>query len=487
MLQGDVAIKNCLSVLFVVPPEKHFIESYVTKKLDKGREIRQKLGIMYVASALRENTGIVPEIIDCLADGYNWDDLKKLIQEKKPDLIGFSVLTFNLLNCLEAAEIVRHVSPQTKICFGGFHVSIYPSETLNLPNVDFVVFGEGETTFSELVKAFVQLKKGDEGSSFKGIDGLGYNSELGEACLNNPRKPIPQLDDLPFPAHDLIDIEKYTFVLSDESKVGAIQTSRGCPSKCVFCDIRLTKYRYRSEENVLEEIKMLRDMGIKDIFMIDDTFTINRNRVVRLCKLLIQAKLGIKYKISSRIDKIDEEMLDLLAKSGCYRIHYGIESGSQRILDYLQKEITVEQIIKVVEMTKKAKIEVFAYMMLGIPTETLNDMEQSFNLVKKLMPDHVNYSICTPFPKTYLYESALKNGKKDEDYWHDFAVKPAPTFKIRTFNEIFNYNELRSLQDKALREFYSSPKVIFRELIRVKSFKQLLVKVKMGIKLLMPR
>ena len=473
-----------MKVLLIVPPAQFFIESYVTKKLDKGREFRQKLGLLYVAGHLRKLTNITPRIIDCLADGLNLESLGNLIREEKPDIVGFSVLTFNLLDCLAVAQMVKTQSPITKICFGGFHATLYPIETLQLPNVDYVVLGEGEITFAELVKTMMAGQTTVE--ALRQIDGLGFKD--GDVpVINLPRNPVSDLDALALPAHDLVDLNKYTVVLADESKVASIQTSRGCPSKCVFCDIRLTKYRYRSEENVLEEITLLNNMGVNEFFLIDDTFTINKNRVLRLCKLLIEKKLGIRFKISSRIDRIDAEMLDQLAKAGCYRIHYGVESGSQRILDYLQKDISVDSVVSVFEMTKKAGIEVFAYMMVGIPTETMEDIEMSFRLVGRIMPDHVNYSICTPFPKTYLYERSLQYQKIPDDYWHDFAKHPREDFKIRTMNEYFDEGTLRKIQDLALRKFYSSPKVILREIRKTKSMKQLLLKAKMGIRLLIPR
>jgi len=159
-----------MNILFVVPPEKYYIESYVTKKLDKGREFRQKLGILYVAGTLREGTPFDVEVIDSLADGLDSSDIRRIIKEKKPDVVGFSVLTFNLLDCLDVAKIIREVSPSTKICFGGFHPTIYPQETLDFPEVDYVVFGEGEITFKELVKA-IDLG-GNMDSNLSTIDGV---------------------------------------------------------------------------------------------------------------------------------------------------------------------------------------------------------------------------------------------------------------------------------------------------------------------------
>ncbi len=477
-----------MNILFIVPPEKHYIESYVTKKLDKRREFRQKLGILYVAGYLKKFGGHNPEIIDSLADGLNKDDLREIIKKKKPDIVGFSVLTFNLLDCLDVARIIRDVSPITKICFGGFHPTIYPKETLNFPEVDFIVFGEGEITFNELINLIAKKCVEDLDTKLSSIEGLGWkNNKNGLTIINPARKAVANLDELAMPAHDLIDLKKYTVVLANDAKVASIQTSRGCPSKCTFCDIRLTRYRYRSAENVLSEIKYLRSRGINEYFIIDDTFTINRKRIFKLCNLLIDENLGIKFKISSRIDRVDNEMLNILKKAGCYRIHYGIESGSQRLLDYLEKGITLEQIRLAINNTKKAGIEVFAYLMIGIPTETVDDIKKTMDLVLELKPAHVNYSICTPFPKTVLYERSLVQGSSSEDYWLQFAIKPSADFKIRTLNENISSEELRNLQDRALRSFYSSPYIILREIIKTRSLKQLYTKFKIGIRLLMPR
>ena len=397
-----------VSVLFIIPPENHYIESNVSPKIEKGREFRQKLGLLYVGGYVRDATGVEPKILDCLADGWSLDDLERHIGETKPDLVGFSVLTFNVLDCLDAAERIRKASPATRICFGGFHATIYPNESLALPVVDFVVFGDGELTFSELVSAMQAGAPGYE-DRLAAIDGLGWMSATGEAFMNKPRRMITrtEFDAFPLPAHDLLDFDKYSVVLADTGRVASIQTSRGCPAKCTFCDIRMTPYRYRTGERIVEEIRHLKAMDVNEFFIVDDTFTINRDRVLDVCKRLVDEKLNITFKVSSRVDSVDEEMLGWLKKAGCTRIHYGVESGSQRLLDLLEKGITLDQVRKTFAMTRKAGIGTYAYMMIGIPTETPDEMEQSIRFARELRPDHANFSICTPFPKTKLYETWL--------------------------------------------------------------------------------
>lgn len=470
-----------MKVLFIVPPESHSIESYTSKKIIKGREFRPNLGLLCVAGYLRYKTQISPVIIDCLAEGIGYDRIEEIIQKYDPDIVGMSVLTFNLLDCLKTAEIIKQANKNIKICFGGFHPTLYPEETCRLDNVDFVVMGEGEETFAELISKLVDdidCKRFDE------IDGLGWVDNSGNVVLNKHRKPISNLSELPLPAHDLIDISKYTHVLSNESKTAYIQTSRGCPFGCRFCDMRRTTFRSRDEDSVIREIKYLYCKGIKEIFFLDDTITVNKKRVIKLCQRIMDEKIKIKYKISSRVNTVDEEILYYLKRSGCVRIHYGVESGSQRILDYLEKGITIEQIVKAFEMTKQAGIATYAYLMVGVPTETKDDFEATLSLVKRIKPDYITYSICTPFPKTKLYQDLIEQRYFDRDYWQEFAEKPTYDFKLCYANKYFSDTELRGMQDKAMAQFYSSGRFLLKELFHTRSPKQLIVKIKVGYRLL---
>ena len=177
------------SVLFVIPPELHYIESNVSQKIEAGREFRQKLGILSVAGYAREKTSAKIQILDCLAEGIGLDELTNIIKNERPDLVGFSVLTFNVLDCMEASRTIQAASPNTRICMGGFHPTIYPSETLNLTEPDYIVVGDGEVTFSELVNELAKEKGGTD-YSLGNIDGLGWKDSNGKNILNNPRAMV---------------------------------------------------------------------------------------------------------------------------------------------------------------------------------------------------------------------------------------------------------------------------------------------------------
>ncbi len=474
-------------VFFIVPPVSHYLQANVAETIEIGREFRQKLGLLMVAAHLRDIGGITPRIIDCPADDLSLDELETLLARERPDVVGFSVLTFTLLDCLEVVTRLKRRCPETRVCFGGFHPTLYPAETLALPGVDFVVVGEGEVTFTELVSALT-VPTDRHAAVLAAISGLGWTDAGGARHLNRPR-PILSRDAfnaLPLPAHNLLDITKYGVVMADAARVASIQTSRGCPGRCTFCDIRSTPYRYRDPETILREVRMLKGLGVEELFFIDDTFTGNRTRVLALCDALIAERIGLRFKISARVDTVDPVMLERLRQAGCYRIHYGVESGVQRLLDYLDKGVTLDHIRHAFAITRQAGIETYAYIMFGIPTETLDEIRTTRRFVDELKPNHVNFSVCTPFPKTKLYEMQLEASPGATDYWGEFARTPHFGFSIPTMAGQLPIHLLRQEQNQALRRFYGRPDRILRELWRIRSLRQLSLKVAMGARILLP-
>ena len=475
--------KKEMKIFFIIPPNIHYIEPYAYVEADKSNAVRPCLGLLYVAAVLKRDWGIETCIIDSNADDLTLNDLENIIAEEKPDIVGFSVLTFNLLNCIEVCKLIREQSPATKICFGGWHPTLYPRETLAFDFVDYVVIGEGEQTFSELV-SYSKENKVNPDQQLNGIKGLGYKTEQGTIIINTPRKPMQNLDRLPFPAYDLVDTTKYSNLLACTGNLVTIMTSRGCPQKCIFCDLRRTPYRFRSPANILEEIRFWVGKNVREFFIQDDNFTISRKRTIEFCRLVIDSDLDIKYKISSRVDYLDDELLGYLKRSGCYRIYFGVESGSQKILDYLQKGITVEQIENTFQLAKKHGIDSCAYIIIGSYPESQDDIDKTLRLVKKIRPEHLHCSICAPMPKTYLYHKLLEEGVIKKDYWLAFAKNPDPAFKTPFFNQFFDSQTLRDMQNKIQRRFYLNPMIVLQEIKKTRGLKQFLMKSKMAFKVL---
>jgi radical SAM superfamily enzyme YgiQ (UPF0313 family) len=384
---------------------------------------------------------------------------------------------------MEVGKIVRKCSPRTKIFVGGWHPTLYPRETLAFDFVDYIVIGEGERTFREFVNVYRE-KSGVREQELSGINGLGYKTSNGQLRINPPRPVVKNLDDLPLPAYDLVDTAKYSHLLACSDQVVNIMTSRGCPHQCVFCDLRRTAYRYRTPENILQEIRIWVERGIKEFFIQDDNFTISRKRTIEFCRLLADADLNVRYKISSRVDCIDDEICQCLKKSGCYRIYFGVESGSQKVLDYLEKGITIQHIKTAFQAAHKHDIDCCAYIMIGVPSETHEDIRATLSLVKDIKPDHLHCSICTPMPRTYLYGKLMEEGVITHDYWLDFARKPDPSFKTPFASQLYSAEELRRMQNTIQKKFYLNPRIILHEILKTRGLKQLTAKSLMALKML---
>jgi len=475
--------KKEMKIFFIIPPNIHYIEPYAYVEADKSNTIRPCLGLLYVAAALRRDLGIETRIIDSNADDLSLNDLENIISEEKPDIVGFSVLTFSLLNCMEVCKIIKKQSPLTKICFGGWHPTLYPKETLELGCADYIVVGEGEQTFSKLV-GYCKEKNGNLDQQLNGIKGLGYKTKQGTIMINPPPKPVKNLDGLPFPAYDLVDTTKYSNLLACTGNLVTIMTSRGCPQNCIFCDLRRTPYRFRSPANILEEIKFWVEKNVREFFIQDDNFSISRKRTIEFCKLVIDAGLDIKYKISSRVDYLDDELFGYLKRSGCYRIYFGVESGSQRILDYLEKGTTVEQIENTFQLAKKHGIDRCAYIIIGSYPENQREIHKTLRLIKKIKPEHLHCSICTPMPKTFLYNKMLEEGIIKKDYWLAFAKNPDSAFKTPFFNQFFDSQKLRDMQNNIQKRFYLNPMIVLQEIKKTHGLKQFLMKSKMAFRVL---
>ena len=282
----------------------------------------------------------------------------------------------------------------------------------------------------------------------------------------------------------MVSYKKYTSLLSKGNIVTTIFTSRGCPYKCTFCDRpHLGKmFRARSPENVVQELEECVKMGIDNFLFYDDTFSVNKKRVIDICKEIIKRKLNIDWDIRTRVDNVNEEMLRLMKKAGCNGIHYGIETGSEKILKVLDKGITIEQANRIFELTRKYRIPTLAYFMIGNPTETIDDINTTFKVMKMLKPDYVHLTILTPFPGTKIYFDGLKSGIIKKDYWREFAKNPSPDFVPPHWDEIFNKNELKDLLIKGYKGFYMRPSYVFKKILDLKSFNEFKKKAVAGFK-----
>lgn len=468
-----------MKILLINPPAFNTIESEVPEVVREERGFNPPLGILSIAGYLEKKSDIEVEILDTQVEELNLSQIKERIKVAKPDAVGITTMTFTLLDVLNVAKVVKEIDPEIKVILGGPHPHIFPEETIFFPEIDFLVIGEGEETTKELLENINQIQK------LKLVKGIVFKE--GEETIKTEERPlIMNLDELPFPARHLVPYKKYTSVLSTKDIVTTAFTSRGCPYKCLFCDRpHLGKFfRARSAKNVADELELCQKMGIGEALIYDDTFTIDRQRVINICNEILQREIKIGWDIRARVNTVDEEVLKKLKEAGCLRIHYGIEAGTEKILKVLRKGITLEIAERAIKMTKKVGIQTLAYFMIGSPTETKEDIEQTIAFAKKIDPDFVHITILTPFPATDVYRLGLERKIFPSDYWREFAKKPDSSFSPLYWEENLTKDELKAYLKKAYQSFYFRPKYLIKKLSELKSWPEFKRKAQAGLSIL---
>ncbi|NQT25385.1 cobalamin B12-binding domain-containing protein [candidate division KSB1 bacterium] len=468
-----------MQVLLINPPSENEIIGNNPEIIEEERGNNPPLGLLYIAGYLEVNSDYTVRVLDCQVEELTYPQIETRLSQMDFDVVGMTAMSFTLLDVMKTIHIVKQINPNACIVLGGPHPHLFPNETLALDGVDFVILGEGEKTFLELLH---NLEKPDE--LFK-IPGIVFRS--GNQIINTGNPPfIEDLDALPFPARHLTPYQKYDSLLAKRTPVTIMMTSRGCPYQCAFCDRpQLGKrFRARSTLNVVDEIEACIKMGIHEFIMYDDTFTVKKDRAKGICDEIVRRKLDIGWDIRARVDTIDEELLIKLKQAGCRGIHYGVEAGTEKILKVLNKGITLDCVEEVFRMTRKHGLMTLAYFMIGSPGETREDILQTFAFSRKLDADFVHMTILTPFPGTKIYFDGMSSGIIDRDYWREFAENPTHDFIPPHWNENFTLDELRELLVYGYKQFYTRPGYILKRLVKVESFGELKRKVKAGIKVI---
>jgi radical SAM superfamily enzyme YgiQ (UPF0313 family) len=394
-----------------------------------------------------------------------------------PDVVGISAWTDWWYPAYHLGELVKKSLPNVHLCYGGPHISIYPEETLSLDHVDSIIVGDGEVPF-----AFLCNMIGNETleNDVPGLHLKQYGIKRGKDSIFIQR----DLDELPIPDRTLLPLRCYTSVLSGSLFATTMITSRGCPYRCTYCKLSFQKTICRSAESVINEFKKIKELGINEVEIYDDTFTTSKQRVKEICNGLIQQQIQLQWAIRDRVNSVDSELLDIMKKAGCTRINYGIESGVDRILKLMRKNITTEQARRAVNLTKEKKFSVLTFFMIGNRGETVQDMRKTIDFALELDADYAEFSITIPYPGTELYQEALSKGIISHDYWKEFALNPIPGFcPPELIEEAATMNDLLKIRNEAVHRFYFRISYMLREVRKVRRWREFHRKVKMGIRL----
>jgi radical SAM superfamily enzyme YgiQ (UPF0313 family) len=354
--------------------------------------------------------------------GFGWERVRQVLRQECPSVLGISQFTHNREESLKLARLAKELDPGCYVVLGGPHATHAGPELLSgHPEADAIVLGEGEETLQELVAALTA------GRDLQQVAGLVYRCGS-EILRSAPRPAIADLDALPLPA----SVDFPSIAVDFRSQLEFIITSRGCPASCLFCSSPLfwgRGVRFRSPASVVDEVRLLREKyGLTYFSIRDDTFTADRGRVLEICRLLEEARLGILWNCQSRVTAVDEEMLKAMKRAGCECIQFGVESGSPAVLKSLGKRIAPQQIESACAAVRRVGINLSVYLITGVPGEGEPDLQQTVQLIERIRPQDGQVSPLVYYPGTQLFATAVRKGEVAADL---FEQKRGEGFLVR--------------------------------------------------------
>jgi len=445
----------------------------LTSPINKTHYCVPSLGLGYLISALKKSGFHSVSLLDSVKENMDYDKFAEFLKENKPKILGIQCFSFDVPSVNRMLRAAKEVNPHLTTIVGGPHPTAVSGAVFNeLDNLDFAIQGEGEISLSSLVKIILS----NSGNALKEIPGLVYKE--GDRVIANNISPIQDLDSLDMPAWYLMDPRRYQDVVQGafykSFPVGPIVTSRGCPYECAFCANRILMgrgVRFRSIEKVIDEIEHLtKNYNVKEIHILDDNFTVDKKRVLRFCNLVKEKEINVDFAFPNgvRIDSLDQEVLAALKEAGVYSITVGIESGSQRILDKMKKQLTLGLIRDKVYLIKRFGFVINAFFIIGYPDETREEILNTIEFAKSLPIDAGQFSSFLPLPGTEATKELLNSGKlKSINYSELFYSK------IPFTPEGITKDELKKLQRKAFLSFYLRAHILIRLVLRVKSLRHL--------------
>lgn len=416
------------------------------------------MGLCTMAAVLRKD-GCEVKIVEPTALNMDLGAAVQKIVSFDAQYVGITSPTILIHQAARLASELKKINNRIITILGGAHITAVPRETMaDFPEFDIGCIGEGEETVSELIS--VLENKGN----LKSVQGIVVR-ENGKILVTQPRPFIQDLDKLLFPAWDLLekfpDAYKPPTHTYRKLPVATLITSRGCPYQCVFCDTSVfgRKYRFHSAKYVYEMAEMLyKSYGIKEIIFYDDSITTQKERLIQLCGMLKNSKMKIQWSCFSRVNNIDKEILKVMRGAGCWQIGYGVESGSQEVLDILKKKITLDQVRNVIRWTKESGISPKGFFMIGNFLETKETIAKTINFAKEIALDYFQITNFTPFPGSEVYNIVGDYGLFEKNW------KKMNMLKICFVPRGLTSNDLLENQRKAYLEFYLRPRIIFEQI-----------------------
>lgn len=431
--------------------------------------IMPSLGLGYIAAvSVREGHEVT--VLNCIKEKMGVDGFADYLRCRAFDVIGFQMFSYDLSVVAKMLAVIRALHPSVVTVAGGAHPSGDPiGLMMELPEMDFAFKGEAEIGFVRLLHVF------ERGGDLATVPGLAYREE-GDVLVNPPQV-VDDLDTLPMPAWELLLPETYPEAphgaFTRNFPTAPIIVTRGCPCQCTFCagkSITGSRVRKRSIANVMVELELLAARGVREFHIEDENFTLDKKLVIEFCKTLHRSGLNMSWSLPSgvRIDTLDNELLELMERAGCYSLALGIEFGSNRTLAATRKGLTVELVRQKLELFKGRGIKVTGFFLFGVPGETLEEMQQTVELALELPLDRAQFNNFMPLPGSPLWESLSLEGRLGDVDWDRFFVHD-----VAFCDEGIRPEQLKQLQRRAYLRFYLRPRIIYSLLREIRSLTHL--------------
>lgn len=452
-----------MKLIFITPP--YSIQERYNSKTNIKKGYLPPLGLAYIASTLERDGGHESKVIDLQVFDYTLGEIIEEVKKFAPDVVVLGALSATADKAYKLSKEIKD-KLQLPIILGGPHVSRLPKEVMEQQtHIDFVIIEEAEYSMLELMEYF-QGKR-----DIESIKGIAYRNEKGEVCLTAARPPIANLDELPIPSRKYFDMSRYIPLPNQYKRLplANMMTTRGCSyGQCTFCfegGPHAPKYRRISPQHALAEVKYLvSEYGIKEISFWDDEFAFPNKWVMEFCDLIKENNIDIKWSCYTHVNYITPELLKKMSAAGCWNIFYGLESGTQTLINKVKKGTTLDRMRKAVKWTHEAGIETRGSFILALPGETPELARETIKFAIELDLDYVQFLLNTPFPGTIMWDKNLDEGTLSKNY-NDYSVF-MPVFVPHGYKD---GKEVIKLQREAYRRFYFRPKYVLKHMQRVKT------------------
>ena len=450
-------------ISFIYPPYGVVKNEPGIRAVKENYGVFPSLSLAYVA-AVAEKEGLEVQFVDAHALNLSLEETIRRVKAFRPQMLAFTVTTYLFYQTLAWVRALREAIAVPTI-LGGVHMGIYPNETFSHHSIDFGCTGEAEVVLPPFFAAI------NNGGDLSKVAGLIWRD--GDRVVVNECAPVlEEIDSAPFPARHHLPNDRYFSFISQYQNFTPMITSRGCPFRCIFCEQGGMKFRPRTPGNVGNEIEECYHVfKVREFDFFDSSFTVQKQRVIDICDEIVRRNVRVYWAIRSRVDLVNEQMLAALAKAGCKRIYYGIESGDPDVLKTLRKETNIQLIQEVMALTRKHKIDTFGYFMVGSPGETPETVKRTTQFAISLKLDYAQFSKVTPMPATELYRMLVEDTGRD--YWREYILDESKDIYLPRPRTLLTEEEILAWTRRAYLAFYFRPRYILKALARLKSWREL--------------